>query len=566
MPARRGLLGALAFLALLLIAAASASAETIEAQPNGKILVAGETPSGSTYVGRLLPDGSLDPSFGTEGVVLAREGRTIDLALQPDGGILALTEWGSILRLTPEGRLDPSFGTGGRARLGAIDKPAQILLMPDGRIAVGGDGQVKFIYEAMAEIFSADGRTREWVSGAGFSTFFGDMAAGEDGSLVMSVASQVSRVGLVRFVPPAGDYGEDFYGVLSITDFRGGYDKSFAGGAGLVNVRMPGDPTPSLGAGPLTPTQTGFVVAGASEGRMVALGFDGEGLLDTSFGRGGFTTIAGRAGVRAAARDVEPADGRTLVAGDLHPLRRRCDDCATPLLARLLPNGRLDRSFGDRGIARLHGVRGPQHGAWGERVVFLPDGRILIAGLADEASRRVVIGRFRADGSPDRSFGSDGVVGFKPCWGSERRQRRLGCLPSAEGNLQMRRTPSGVALRVEVRPVEGWAGVRSLALRLPKTLQVAPRQVRRARVSYVDYRRRDKRLAVKLEDGDLVFRHRGYEGLEDLTLEVPGGVLRWVGPERPTGLSFRLRVGLDAGSSFGGRQTLMLEDAAARPR
>ncbi len=189
-----------------------------------------------------------------------------------------------------------------------------------------------------------------------------------------------------------------------------------------------------------------------------------------------------------------------------------------------------------------------------------------MAGLADEASRRVVIGRFRADGSPDRSFGSDGVVGFKPCWGSERRQRRLGCLPSAEGNLQMRGTPSGVALRVEVRPVEGWAGVRSLALRLPKTLRVAPRQVRRARVSYVDYRRRDKRLPLKLEDGDLVFRHRGYEGLEDLTLEIPGGVLRWVGAECPTGLSFRLRVGLDAGSSFGGQQTLMLEDAAARPR
>ncbi len=365
MSARRGLPGALVFLALLLVAAASASAETIEAQPDGKILVAGETPLGSTYVGRLLPDGSLDSSFGAEGVVLAREGRTVDLALQPDGGILALTEWGSILRLTPEGSLDPSFGTEGRARLVAMTRPARILLMPDGRIAVGGDGQLKFLYEAMAEILSADGRAREWVSGAGLSTFFGDMAAREDGSLVMSVRSS-KRVSLMRFVPPAGDYGEDFYGVVSVPEFRGGYDKSFAGGAGFVKAQMPGDPIPSLGAGPLTPTQAGFVVAGASEGRMVALGFDGEGLLDTSFGRGGFTTIAGRAGVRAAARDVEPAEGRTLVAGDLHPLRRRCDDCATPLLARLLPDGRLDRSFGDRGIARLHGVRGPRHGAWGK--------------------------------------------------------------------------------------------------------------------------------------------------------------------------------------------------------
>jgi uncharacterized delta-60 repeat protein len=550
----------------LLVGAAPAAAESTAVQPDGKILVAGETPLESGYVARLLPNGEPDPSFGVEGIALGRWGGVVDLALEPDGEILALTQYSWILRFTPDGQLDPSFGTEGRAEAWVISKPARIILMPDGRIAVGGTGQVKFIYEPLAAIFSADGRSREWISGALFSTYFGGMAIREDGSLLMSLYELGRGAGLVRFVPPAGDYGEDFGIVLDSVENRGGYDKSFAAGAGVARARMPGDPPPRFWGGPLAPTPAGYVLAGATGGRIVVFGFDSEGLLDSSFGVQGSAMIAGSSAVRATARDVEPVGEKVLVYGDLYPRRMYCAACTTPLLARLLPDGRLDRSFGDRGIVRLPGVAGPRHGAAGEKVNALPNGRILLSGLASEGTREVVVGRLQPDGSPDRSFGTAGVARFRPCWGSEARQRRLDCLPSAEGKLQLRQTASGVALRVEVRPVDEWAGVSSLALRLPDSLRVVLRQARRAEVSYVDYRERQKRLGVELEDGVLVFHHRGYAGREELTLEVPGGVLRWAGPVPSADPSFRLRVGLTSYGTPGGHQTLVLRDDTARPR
>jgi uncharacterized delta-60 repeat protein len=78
---------------------------------------------------------------------------------------------------------------------------------------------------------------------------------------------------------------------------------------------------------------------------------------------------------------------------------------------RLLAAGDLDLSFGDRGrVQTLNDSDLPELFA----TVFLPDGKILIAGteryLYLSAKDQYIFKRFNADGTPDTTFGEDGIV------------------------------------------------------------------------------------------------------------------------------------------------------------
>jgi uncharacterized delta-60 repeat protein len=105
-------------------------------QPDGKIVVAGSALVGGTFdfaVVRYNPDGSLDKSFGTEGIVITAIGdgndRAYALALQPDGKVVVAggarirareTNF-ALVRYNPDGSLDSSFGKEGKVttRIGA---------------------------------------------------------------------------------------------------------------------------------------------------------------------------------------------------------------------------------------------------------------------------------------------------------------------------------------------------------------------------------------------------------------------------------------------------------------
>lgn len=105
-------------------------------QPDGKIVLAGSALVGGTFdfaVVRYNPDGSLDSSFGTEGIVITAIGDSDDrayaLALQPDGKVVvaggarlnARETHFALVRYNPDGSLDSSFGQGGKVttRIGA---------------------------------------------------------------------------------------------------------------------------------------------------------------------------------------------------------------------------------------------------------------------------------------------------------------------------------------------------------------------------------------------------------------------------------------------------------------
>jgi uncharacterized delta-60 repeat protein len=126
------------------------SANAVLVQPDRRIVVAGNASgSGAMTVTRLMPSGSLDTGFGTNGTTAIDFGALADLAggavLQPDGRIVVAgytqaTEDVAVARLTSGGALDPSFGAGGKATVdfGVATFGNAVALAPNGRIVVAG--------------------------------------------------------------------------------------------------------------------------------------------------------------------------------------------------------------------------------------------------------------------------------------------------------------------------------------------------------------------------------------------------------------------------------------------
>ena len=146
-----------------------ATAGSVAALPDGRIVAAGAV-NGAFGVARLLPDGTLDPTFGHGGTALPNFGMTVQgttpprMAIQPDGKIVVVgtgydmttgspsaipTDDYAVMRLNADGALDPDFGQGGKAmfQVGAGTDVAQaVAVQPDGKIVVAGfsstrDGQ-----------------------------------------------------------------------------------------------------------------------------------------------------------------------------------------------------------------------------------------------------------------------------------------------------------------------------------------------------------------------------------------------------------------------------------------
>jgi uncharacterized delta-60 repeat protein len=131
------------------------SGNAVALQSDGRIVVSGTIRNSfgsgdvgaSTLLLRLLPDGSLDPSFGTNQSGVATydfgSGEGLSrLAMLPDGDILAAGIAGQktmLARFNADGSLDPQFGAGGKVfapELANGDGIRDMALQPDGKILI----------------------------------------------------------------------------------------------------------------------------------------------------------------------------------------------------------------------------------------------------------------------------------------------------------------------------------------------------------------------------------------------------------------------------------------------
>lgn len=298
-----------------------------------------------------VPSG-LDPTFGSGGRVstpVGGNGHGEAVVIQPGGGIVTAgwhgTASGNDFALTRHdstGQLDHGFGTNGIASTdlgGADDEAYDAAALPDGGIVVVG-------------------RTD---------------AAGV----------QKTDFGIVRYGPDGiPDPGFGTGGVVR-TDVLGGGDQ-----ANAVAVQPDGKIVVA-----------GFATRAGIDGDLALVRYNADGTLDTGFGAGGLvTTDLGTRADDARAVVIQP-DGRIVVTGTAD------EDVA---LARYLPDGTLDPSFGTGGSTITDfGFDDVANG-----VALSPTGDIVVAGytLGAKINRDFLLARYHADGALDTAFGDHGAV------------------------------------------------------------------------------------------------------------------------------------------------------------
>jgi uncharacterized delta-60 repeat protein len=327
----------------------------------GAFLVAGST---------MIPtDGDLDPAFGAGGVVMTDFNNSTDIAyavaLQADGKLVAAgttytdndfsDEDFAIARYNPDGSLDASFGNNGRVTTDFPDLAAVIsavVVQSDGKIVVAGGAYPLF-------------------------TFAGDFKVARynpDGSLDTSFGTG----GIVTTIFP----GDGSYAFALALQSDG---KIIAAGTDFVDFN-PGDMS-----------DTDFALAR----------YNPDGSLDATFGNGGTMTTDFLGAEDDVYSVLIQPDGKIVAAGSANgPF-----DYYNFAVARYLPNGTLDTTFGTGGKVRTDFGNNDLDIAYA--AALQPDGKIAAAGTTVfdlGVSQHFALARYNSNGTVDTTFDTDGRV------------------------------------------------------------------------------------------------------------------------------------------------------------
>jgi uncharacterized delta-60 repeat protein len=354
----------------------SAAANAMALQPDGKIVVVGKASDGKKMdfaVARYTPEGALDDSFGTKGVVLtdfglASEARAV--ALQDDGKVVAAGSAGrqmAVARYTADGKADTTFNASGtwlgRGTVLQTNSASAVLVQrPSGRIVVGGSHTsticpIRLGCETLAT-FQLVGLKPD---GTADTSFASGLTSIGDGSFAELAALAVQSDGKLIGVGSAADSVSGKPGLaLARWTATGTVDTQFGSNADGTAILVFGDEA-AANAVAIQPDQRIVVAgrvlpAGSMRGDSFALArFTADGKLDHSFGtpiRFGLRTGTAITSLLDADDSLYAmqlqGDGAIVVAGEAR-------ETATKLLRftvlRYTPAGEIDAKFNEKGIA-----------------------------------------------------------------------------------------------------------------------------------------------------------------------------------------------------------------------
>ena len=361
-----------------------------------------------------------DPSFGARGTVtLPFQGPrwkvgAYDIAADARGGLIAagtasppdderlLEPSVTLAKLLPNGKLDRSFGSAGILAAALEMQGANgVAVQPDRKIVVvgfsnwGHSADINSKYAAIVVRLNPDGsRDRSFNGGRFESTFV---------SVARDVALQASGRIVVAGIEVPGFQSK---GVVLGFKPNGKIDRTF-GKRGRVAIFAPRLQYPSTDLTDVFVQPGGkLLLAGELEGRVLLARLLPNDTPDPAFGGGD-----GRTAVKfnpdpcrfcsAAAHAVRvQSDGRIVVLA--HEDRRR----RAIVVARFLPDGRLDRSFGSTGPGFARRPNG-----YGLGLAIQRDDKIVVAGRSGKPKdARYIVLRYLPGGTPDPSFGANGAL------------------------------------------------------------------------------------------------------------------------------------------------------------
>lgn len=250
-----------------------------------------------------------------------------------------------------------------------------------------------------------------------------DLSFGGDGTVLTpigvgdAVANAVARQPDGRIVAAGSAYESGYGGYprpgLAITRYLpdGDLDHSFDGDGIVVDSKTP-DGT-AADAVAIQPDGK-ILVSGrwmpSSLGVLFVARYLPDGHRDETFGDGGVRLLPGSSDRAHAPGLALQSDGRVLVAGDFEgDGTGEGDGSAAAFVARFTTDGDLDPTYGSGGVAFVPGAAGATRAGG----LVIQAGRAVIAGSIVDAGAGaldVMLARFDGNGAIDGTFGDDGVV------------------------------------------------------------------------------------------------------------------------------------------------------------
>jgi uncharacterized delta-60 repeat protein len=297
--------------------------------------------------------GSLDSSFDDDGIVTMGFGSYTSgeaVAIQPDGKIIvgATVSYGTnldftLLRYNANGSLDTTFNTTGIAHTdfnNSTDSCTAIALQPDGKIIASGTSIDILSKKYMATLrYNSDGTldTTFGIAGKVLSQYFSTDSYGED--MLLQQDGKIVVVGTTKDA--------------------------------------------------------------LSKNIMLAIRYNPNGTIDTSFDIDGMVTIDFIGNATDCSSITQQPDGKLLLTGTNNAI-----GSSKIVIVRLNTDGSLDTNFDTDGkqssiIATCNAFA----------IKVQADGKIVVAGTIEyQGSRDFIVLRYNNDGSVDTTFSSDGVV------------------------------------------------------------------------------------------------------------------------------------------------------------
>ncbi|HRH47147.1 MAG TPA: T9SS type A sorting domain-containing protein [Panacibacter sp.] len=359
--------------------------QAIALTPNGKIIVAGNSFNivGYSDVGivRYKSSGTIDKTFGTNGVLNVKDAFCNKIAIQPDGKIvmagdvavgsqLAFKVW----RFTANGGIDSSFGTNGTVTVLPPNGYAicySVALQPDGKIVVGGyDGS--FYASLFVFRLTRNGVLDPTFNGTGYNAVTQSRRSLECHKLLIQPDGKIVAAGSLDTILLTAFYR---YYYLSVRFTANGTLDTLFGNKGIVRESANANDG-AYGAGLLPDGR--IVLSGYSKtgniNKQSALCLDANGKVDVNFGNNGYQYIdyfgSGSFGESVAIQD----NGKILLAGNVNNGSYNAIG-----LARLNSNGTADMTFGNNGRDTFFSVSSSKSLGVNE-MILQRDGKILTTG------------------------------------------------------------------------------------------------------------------------------------------------------------------------------------------